>query len=99
MSSSQKTWLTLDVLHIYVQPGSRRNEIVGLFDNRLKIKIHAQPTDGQANEELIEFLCEILKTSKSKITMIRGTTSRQKDFKIALDPIFIASQIQAHLPN
>lgn len=65
-------------LKIYIQPGAKKNEIVGPHGDAIKIKIKAPPLEGRANEALIEFLSETLGIAKSKIEIIRGHTSRQK---------------------
>ncbi len=69
------------VLKLQIQPGAKKNEIVKLIEvtGRLKIKIHAPPVDGSANEMLIRFLSDVLGISKSKIHVLRGETSRAKD--------------------
>ena len=75
------------LLRIYVQPGASKNEFVGLYGEpaRLKLKIKAQPQDGEANAGVITFLAETLGISKSKIEISRGHTSRQKDVLIDLE--------------
>lgn len=75
------------ILKVYVQPGASKNELIGPYGNpvRLKIKIKAQPQDGEANAEAITFLARILGLSKSKVEIIRGHTSRQKDVLIDLE--------------
>ncbi len=74
------------ILKIYVQPGASKNEFVGLYGvpPRLKVKIKAQPQDGEANAEVISFLSKVLKIPKSKIEIYRGHISRQKDVLIDL---------------
>ena len=71
-------------ISLYIQPGASKSEVSGLFGDpaRLKIKIKAPPRDGEANKEVIEFISKILGISKSKIEIIRGETSRQKDLLI-----------------
>jgi uncharacterized protein (TIGR00251 family) len=75
------------VLKIYVQPGASKNEFVGLYGDppRLKLKIKAQPQDGEANAEVITFLSKSLGISKSKVEIFRGHTSRQKDVLIDME--------------
>lgn len=51
-------------------------------EKRFKIALKAVPEDNQANEELIRFLAEVLGTSKSNISIIRGKTSRLKQLSI-----------------
>lgn len=65
-------------LHLLIQPKSSKNEIVGPHDGRLKIKIMAPPVDGKANENVIEFISEILKIPKRDVILVRGETGRQK---------------------
>ena len=75
------------MLKIYVQPGASKNEFVGLYGEppRLKIKIKAQPQDGEANAEVIAFLAKFFKISKGKFEIKRGHASRQKDILIDID--------------
>ena len=75
------------ILKVYIQPGAHKNEIVGLYGEppRLKIKIKSPPQDGEANLEVIAFLAKILGISKSRIELMRGSTSRQKDLLIDLN--------------
>ena len=74
------------LLRLYICPGAHKNEITGLYGDpaRLKIKIKARPVDGEANTEIISFLSKLLGMAKNKIEMIKGETSRQKDFLIDL---------------
>lgn len=74
------------ILNLYIQPGASRSEISGEHDGRLKIKIKARPVDGEANENLIEFLSDVLKISKAKIHLISGESSRQKVILVELSP-------------
>lgn len=66
------------ILKIHLQPGAKKNEIVGMHGDAVKIKIKAPPVEGKANEALIEFLSETLGVARSKIEIVRGHTSRQK---------------------
>jgi uncharacterized protein (TIGR00251 family) len=43
-------------LTLHVQPGAKRNEIVGLHGNALKIKLAAPPIEGCANDALLKFI-------------------------------------------
>jgi len=65
-------------LLIQVKPGSRRNEVVGFQGGVLSVRIAASPIKGQANEELIGFLSQLLDISRSCIRIEKGFTSRKK---------------------
>lgn len=70
------------ILTVKVIPKSSRNEIIGWEENSLRIRIAAVPEKGNANEALIAFLAKTLGIGKTHITLISGTTSRQKRLRI-----------------
>jgi uncharacterized protein (TIGR00251 family) len=72
---------------VKITPKSSKNEIIGWFDNILKIKIKEIPEKQKANKELISFLSKIFKVPKSSITIAKGTTSKIK--KITIDNLSI----------
>ena len=69
-------------LSCYVQPKSSRNQVVGVYDNMLKIALTAPPVDGEANKMLVKFIASQLKISKSSCTLVQGETSRRKVVRI-----------------
>ncbi|MBN8542301.1 MAG: DUF167 domain-containing protein [Deltaproteobacteria bacterium] len=73
-------------LHLYVQPGGKRSEVLGLFDGpdgqSLKIRIHAPPVDGKANDEVLRFVVEALQLPKRSVTLTSGLRSRLKSVEI-----------------
>ena len=70
------------ILHIKAVPNSSKNEICGLFDNALKVKIKAPAVENKANEELIKYFAKLLKLPKSTITLKTGSTSKIKSLYI-----------------
>jgi uncharacterized protein (TIGR00251 family) len=73
------------ILNVEAKPNARKNEFSIINDNTIKVRIKAPPVEGKANEAIIEYLSEIFQTSKSKITLLKGTTSKFKRFEIAID--------------
>lgn len=65
-------------INVYVVPRSSKNEIVGIYNDHLKIKLKAQPQNNAANDELIKFLSDVLKIPKSSIEIARGHGQRNK---------------------
>ena len=70
------------ILNLYIQPNSSKNEIVGLWKDKLKVKIAAPPHQGKANKRLIEFLSQLFKIKKSQVKILRGEKSREKVVEI-----------------
>jgi hypothetical protein len=65
-------------IEIHLQPGAKRNEIVGLREGVLYAKVTALPQKGQANRALVELLARTLGIPKSNVEIIRGQSSRSK---------------------
>jgi uncharacterized protein (TIGR00251 family) len=65
-------------IEIKVIPGASKNEIAGVRDNRLCIRIAAPPEDGKANDCLRGFLAKTLDCPKRGVALIKGEKSRLK---------------------
>ena len=76
-ASSPDCTLTLKVI-----PNAPRNEIAGRLGDAIKVKIHAPPLEGRANDALCEFLAECLNVPRRAVTVVRGDTSRQKVIRV-----------------
>lgn len=66
------------LLEVRVQPRAARTEFAGTMGERLRIRLHAPPVDGRANAALCEFVAAECGLPKSRVTLERGTTSRDK---------------------
>jgi uncharacterized protein (TIGR00251 family) len=69
-------------LAIKAIPNAPRSEIVGWLGDALKIKVHAPPVEGRANDALCEFLADALGLPRRAVAVARGDTSRQKVVRI-----------------
>ncbi len=58
------------------------DRIEGWEGDWLKIRIHAAPEKGKANEYLIRFLAKCLNISPRQIAVAKGASSRLKQLKI-----------------
>ena len=67
---------------VHVQPRASRTEIAGIHGSALKVRLHAPPVDGAANEALVEFLSEWLGVSKRAVGIVAGHSSRAKIVQI-----------------
>lgn len=71
------------LLAIKAIPNAPRNEVVGWLGDAVKVKVHAPPVEGRANEVLCVFLAESLNLPQRAVTVLRGDTSRQKTIRIS----------------
>ena len=66
-------------IRVTVKPGSRSGDRIEIAaDGSLIVHLRAKPVDGAANAALLEQLAEHWDLPKSRLTIVRGTTSRQK---------------------
>ncbi len=82
------------LLTVYVQPKASRAEVVGIHDDKLKIKVTSAPTDGLANVDVIKLLSKTFGVAKSNIVIISGHTQRNKRFRI-----FSPKKLPTLIPN
>ena len=68
---------------VHVQPGAKTTSCAGIHGDALKIRLHAPPVDGKANQALIAWLAKTLGCPQSTIELIRGQTSRRKTLNIS----------------
>lgn len=69
-------------LAVRVTPGAR-SEGLEIAEGRLLVKVRAKPEDGKATEAVIELVAEALGLGPSRVTLLRGATSREKLLAIA----------------
>jgi uncharacterized protein len=67
---------------VRVQPRASKNEVAGLINGALKIRLQAPAVEDRANEALCEFLAEILKRPKSAVRILAGDRSRTKRVEV-----------------
>jgi uncharacterized protein len=65
-------------ISVRVQPSARRDELIGIRDGVLTVRVTAPAIKGRANEALTRLLAKRLAVSRSAVTVIRGHRSRDK---------------------
>lgn len=64
-------------LAIRVTPGARSESIM-IEQGRVLVKTRAKPQDGEATEAVLALLARALDCAPSRLTLLRGATSREK---------------------
>ena len=67
-----------NTINVRVQPRASRNCVSGYRGGVLCVSVTAPPQDGRANAALLELLAGALGVAKSRLTIIRGHSSRNK---------------------
>ena len=66
---------------VRVTPRAARNRITQK-DGQIRVYVTAVPEDGKANAAVQKLLAKALGVAKSRLTLIRGQTARDKTFTI-----------------
>jgi hypothetical protein len=72
---------------VWVQPGAKKNELDGLYQERLKLRLRAPAVDNKANKALVAFVADILGLKKSQVSIVGGEKSRRKTLRVESDSI------------
>ncbi len=70
------------VLQLHVQPRASHEGFAGVTERGVNVRLHAAPTDGQANEALRSLLAREFAVPKGQIILERGATGRRKQVRI-----------------
>ena len=64
-------------------PKAARDEITGLRNGELLVKVTAAPDKGKANAAILSLLSASIGVPKSALQLVSGETSRNKSFRVA----------------
>jgi uncharacterized protein len=67
---------------VRVIPGASKNEVAGIQDGALKLKLTAPPVEGKANRACVDFLAGLLGVRRSALAIIAGEKSRKKTVSV-----------------
>jgi uncharacterized protein (TIGR00251 family) len=70
------------VFAVRVQPRASRDEISGVIEGAMKVRLQAPALEDRANESLCEYLAQLLKTPKSAVRILSGDRSRIKRISV-----------------
>src|SRR5258708_19195478 len=70
------------IFPVRVQPRASKDEIAGVMNGALKVRLRAPALEDRANESLCEYLAELLKTPKAAVRILSGHHSRSKRVEV-----------------
>jgi len=66
------------IIPVKVNPGASRDALLGERAGALRVAVSAAPEKGKANKAVCALVAKTLGIAKSRVTVIRGETSRNK---------------------
>lgn len=74
-------------LRVRVTARASRDELAGLRDGVLHVRVSAPPVDGKANQAVCRLIARSLGVAKTSVTVVKGERSRDKVVEIGgVDP-------------
>lgn len=70
-------------LALRVQPRASRDEVSGLYGDRLKLRITSPPIEGAANEHVCRFIASLFGVPRSRVRLLKGQGARDKLVAVA----------------
>ena len=71
------------ILQVRVSPSASKTRLIGRHAKAWKLSVSAAPERGKANQAVKAMLARELNIPVSDIVLLRGETSRDKQFRIA----------------
>ncbi|CCQ89320.1 conserved hypothetical protein [Nitrospina gracilis 3/211] len=83
---------------VTIQPRTSRNEIAGVHDGALKVRLTSPPVEGAANKACLKLLGKTLGMAPSKLSIVSGSTSRNKVIQVdGMDEAAFREKLKPHL--
>ena len=74
------------LIDVHVVPNAAKTQAAGLYGEEghqaLRLRLHAPPVDGKANQALLKWLAACLGVPPSALALVRGESSRRKQLRL-----------------
>lgn len=84
-------------LALHVQPGARRNALVGTQGDQLKLAVTAPPVAGRANAAACALLAHVLGVPPRDVVLVAGAGARHKRVRVSGPPQVLLARLDAAL--
>ncbi len=91
------------LVSVHVMPNAPQTKADGVYGEEgqqaLRVRLHALPIDGKANDALVKWLAKELGIAQRDITLARGQTSRRKQLRVDRSVVTVARWERLISPN
>ncbi|MCB1741207.1 MAG: YggU family protein [Gammaproteobacteria bacterium] len=71
------------ILELRLQPRASQDRIVGVENDRLKVRVTDPPIDNAANDKILRLMAKAFGVGRSQVQLLSGHTSRDKRVRIS----------------
>ncbi len=86
-------------LRVHLTPNARTTGITSWDGDVLRIRLHAPPIEGRANRALCQFLGALFQIPPTAITLLHGSSGKQKLLDIPGDRTTVHAILQRMAPD
>jgi uncharacterized protein (TIGR00251 family) len=69
-------------IEVRLRPRGHKDELMGLREGVLQVRVSAPPVDGKANRALCKLIAKRAGVAPSKVNVVRGEKSRDKIVRV-----------------
>lgn len=80
-------------LDVRVIPRTARDELAGMRDGRLLVRVSAPPVDGRANAAVCALLAKATGVPRGAVSVVRGGSARDKRVRIEGDELAVRAAL------
>lgn len=73
---------TVARIEVRVQPGAKKNAVLGKREDAWKISLQAPAVEGGANRACVDYLAKLLGVKRSAVSILKGEKIRNKVIEI-----------------
>ena len=70
------------LIDVHVVVNAARTHADGIHDQALRMRLHAPPVDGKANQALLHWVADQLGIARSHVALVRGQTAKRKQLRV-----------------
>ena len=70
------------LIDVHVVVNAALTQVDGIHDQALRIRLHAPPVDGKANQALLRWVADQLGIARSQLELVRGHTAKRKQLRV-----------------
>ena len=78
---------------VYVRPGGRHDQVEGVYDGMLAIRVTAAPAGGKANASVATVIAAAFDVAKRDVAIVSGRTAQRKRVRISGDSQQFAARL------
>jgi hypothetical protein len=73
---------TMARIAVRVQPGAKKNAVLGRREDAWKISQQAPAVEGRANRACVDYLAKLLGVKRSAVSILKGEKTRNKVIEV-----------------